>query len=230
MFGRHPGATPNTGLGQNQGIGKYLGPLLGGSMLGAGLGGLFGGNKNPYDAGNPFYERIMKELPQYFQPWMGAGQRALPGLEQQYGQLISSPGEMLSKFGAGYKESPGYQWRQQQGQQAALNQAAAGGMAGSPQAQQQAAQVSEDIANQDFMNYLQNVMGLYGMGLGGLGDISKQGLLGSMGLGEDIASILSRQAEGAIRGEELGQRESGMNWGNILGGLAGLAGIAGLFL
>lgn len=211
--------------GGQMGVPNWMGGLMGGGMLGQGLAGLFGGGKNPFEAGNPYYEQIMNQLPGYFEPWISAGKGALPTLQEQFGQLISDPNALYNKFASGYKESPGYQWRQQQGQGAALNAAAAGGMAGTPQAQQQAAQISENIANQDFQNYLQSILGMYGQGLGGLSGISQQGLAGSIGLGEDLASVLARQAEAAMRGQELEQRESGMDWGNILGGIGSLAGM-----
>lgn len=210
--------------GQNQ---NWLSGLMGGGLLGRGLAGLFGSNDNPFEAGNPYYQQIMGQLPQYFEPWIGAGRQALPTLQQQYGQLISDPNALYNKFASGYKESPGYKWRQQQGQGAALNAAAAGGMAGTPQHQQQAAEISEHIADQDFMNYLQSIMGLYGQGLGGLSGLSKEGLLGSIGLGEDIASILGRQAENAIKQQQYENQQSGSNWGDIL---SGIGSIAGMFL
>ena len=207
------------------GMPKWLSGAMGAGMLGQGLGGLFGGNKNPYEAGNPYYEQILNQLPGYFEPWMGAGRAALPTLQQQYGQLLNDPSALYNKFGQGYKTSPGYQWRQEQGQGAALNAAAAGGMAGTPQHQQQAAEISEHIADQDFNNYLQSILGMYGMGLQGMGGLSQQGLFGSMGLGQDIASVLARQAEAAIRGRETEQKSGQMDWGNILGGIASIAGM-----
>ncbi len=216
---------PMQGQGQQIGMPNWLSGAMGGGMLGQGLAGMFGGNKNPYEAGNPYYEQIINQLPQYFEPWMGAGRQALPQLQQQFGQLINDPNGMYNRLSSGYHESPGYQWRQQQGQGAALNAAAAGGMGGTPQHQQQAAEISEHIADQDFMNYLQSILGMYGMGLQGMGGLSQQGLMGSMGLGQDISSVLARQAEAAIRGQETENKGNQMDWGNILGGIGSIAGM-----
>lgn len=193
-----------------------------------GRGGMGGqGPMRPED----YFNQMYQQLPGYFNPWIQAGQGALPTLQQQYGQLINDPNAMYNKFAAGYQESPGYQFRQKQGQGAAMNAAAAGGMAGTPQHQQQAAQISEDIANQDFYNYLSSVMGMYGMGLEGMGGLNRTGFEASRGLGEDLTSIMGSQAqmsqwrEMMDRMEKMAREQQDSNfWGGILGGLGSLGG------
>jgi hypothetical protein len=192
---------------------------------GQGRGGMGRGTPESY------YDEILKQLPQYFQPWIGAGQRQLPGLEQQFGQLMNDPGAMYDKFAAGYKHSPGYDFQQREGQNAAMNAAAAGGMAGTPQHQQQAAQISEDIANQDFYNYISKVMGMYGMGLeGGMG-LNKMGADMSGRLGEDIGSVYGQKAGMAFSREQMEmmkkmmeeQQDSSM-WNSIFGAVGSIGG------
>ena len=204
---------------QGRGWGDYANRAAGGN-IGAGRG-----------TPESYYDEILKQLPGYFQPWINTGQRTLPGLESQFGQLMNDPNAMFNKFAAGYQHSPGYENMQRQGQNAALNASAAGGMAGTPQHQQQAAQISEDIANQDFYNYLSKVMGLYGMGLeGGMG-LNKMGAEMSRGLGEDISSVYgqkaglarSREMEEAMRKMFEEQQESNM-WNSIFGAVGTIGG------
>ncbi len=143
---------------------------------------------------------------------------------------MNDPGALFNKFAAGYKPSPGYDFMQKQGQGAAMNAAAAGGMAGSPQHQQNATQISEDIANQDFYNYLSRIMGMYGMGLQGEQGLSTSGLAASMGLVEDLASIMAQQAEMARRNAQENNQRSDQGWADIFGGIGGLASMAAMFL
>ncbi len=76
-------------------------------------------------------------------PWREAGLRALEELE---GRVLSGPGE--------YTESPGYQFRLNEGQKAIERSAAAKGNALSGQAVKAAARYGQDYATQDYDNFL----------------------------------------------------------------------------
>ncbi len=242
--------------------------------LGAGLAGmLFGGGENPYDAAKGFYNRIPGATQPYYNPYMQAGQGALgqlqgqygnllgglPGLQSaygqmagmgqgvmgQYGQLMNDPSAMYSKIASGYQQSPGFKWELGQGMNAANNAAAAGGMIGSPQHQQQAATMAEGLANQDFQNYMQKALGLYGQGLSGAANMYGAGIAGQQGLynqglaGEQginqmgfnandqmariMADMMSQQGQMSFAGQAAQNQQQGQEWGNIFGGLASLA-------
>lgn len=190
---------------------------------------------NPANAANPYYNKIPGTLAPYFQPFIGAGKDALSDLQKQYGQLLGNPSEMIAKFGAGYQESPGYQFQTKQALQAANNAAAAGGMAGSPAEQQSIAGTVNNLANEDYNQYLKNVMGLYGTGLSGEQGLERQGYGASTQFGEDLARALMSQGNLAYTGQE---NENEMRYGGE-GARAGLEGeglgdigefLAGLFL
>lgn len=202
--------------------GKFgLASGLGG--LGAGLGSLFGNYQNPSDAAAPWMNRAMNELPGYFNPYIQAGQRQLPGLESQYGQMTSDPGGFINHIGQGYQQSPGYQFALQQGLGSINNSAAAGGMAGSLQNQQQAGGMATNLANQDYYNYLQHALGAFGQGQQGMQDLYHGGMTASMGLGQDMASLYGSQGQLAYEGaNSQNQHDQGM-WGDIFGsGMAAL--------
>jgi len=129
---------------------SYLsGGLLGGGLLGQGLASLFGGGSDPSKEANKYLSQIPGMLPQYFEPYMSGGRYAvpqlqnqlgqltgnLPGLQQQLSELTSNPGALYGRLGAGYQQSPAYEFEKQQALQGANQAAAAGGMAGSPQSQ-----------------------------------------------------------------------------------------------
>lgn len=181
--------------------------------------------KNPYDAGQDYYNKIPGMMGQYYNPYIQAGQGAMGSLQGQYGQLMNDPNAMFNKFAGGYKQSPGYQWQLNQGMNAANNAAAAGGMAGSPQHQQQAAGMAEGLANQDFYNYMSQVMGLYGTGLQGEQGINQMGFNAAGDMAGGLGSNYMNQGNMAFAG----QAAQNQSRGNILGDLGSLAAFAGMF-
>ena len=102
----------------------------------------------------------------------------------QYGQMLQDPTGTLANIGAGYLKSPGLDYETKAGEQAITQAASAGGMAGTPTHQGQAAQFAEDIAGKDYYDYIRNALGIYGMGA-----------TGQRGLGEDLSSSLMSQAQ-----------------------------------
>lgn len=211
--------------------------------LGAGLGSFLGGD--PYKAARKYYDQIPGATRGNYDPYINAGRGALdtlqgqygqlignlPGLQGQYNQLMQDPGSVFNKIGGGYQQSPGYQFALDQAMGAGKNAAAAGGMAGSPQHQQQAMQTATGLANQDYYNYMQNALGLYGQGLQGAGNLYGMGLQGYQGLNQMgfnasdqmsriIADALSQQGNMAYAG----QNARNQSIGNTLGGLGSLAG------
>lgn len=227
---------------------RNAGMMAGFGGLGAGLMGLMGGGSNPYKGASKLMGQIPGATKPYYQPYMNAGANALnqmndqyshllanrSPLQDQYSQLMNDPSAMYNKIAGGYQQSPGFEWEMGQGMNAANNAAAAGGMAGSPEHQQQAATMATGLANKDFNNYMGKAMGLYGQGLEGSQGMYNQGLQGyeglnKMGYGANdqmasiIADMLSQQSKFKMAGQ-LGQNQSqGQTWGNIFGGLGSLA-------
>lgn len=218
-------ATGNNNSPQMNGWGG-MGDLLGAGLLGWGMGNY----QNPADAGMPYLNQIGQMLPGYFNPWINAGKSALPQLQQQYGQLLNNPGGVMNRMGAGFQQSPGYQFQTQQALNAANRAAAAGGMAGSPMEQQNIAGTVNQMANQDYYNYLNRAMGLYDQGLSGMNDMSHMGLSASSNLGEDLASALMSQAQLAYAGaanQNQAQQGSMGGIGGLLSGGLNAMGAAG---
>lgn len=191
-----------------------MGDLLGAGLLGWGMSNY----QNPADSAMPYMNQISQMLPGYFNPWINAGKAMLPQLQQQYGQLVNNPGGVMNRIGAGFQQSPGYQFQTQQALNAANRAAAAGGMAGSPMEQQSIAGTVNQLANQDYYNYLNHGMSLYGQGLNGMNDMSHMGLQASSNLGEDLASALMSQAQLAYAG----QANQNQFMGGSMGGIGGL--------
>jgi hypothetical protein len=194
--------------------------------IGAGLLGMQN-QSNPYDAASQYYNKIPGAVSPLYAPYQQAGQGALKQLQGQYGSLINDPGAMYNRVASGYQQSPGYNWQLNQGLNAANNAAAAGGMLGSPQHQQQSATVAEGLANQDYYNYLQNALGSqqhqYGLGLEGLQGLNTQGYGANDQLANIMYSMLAGQGQNAFAGQAAENQNEGTQWGNIFGGLSSLA-------
>jgi hypothetical protein len=188
---------------------------------GAGLGSLLGGN--PADAGMEYLDKISGTMKEYMDPFINAGKGMLPSLQDQYGQLVNDPSGKLKQFGANFQQDPGYQWNLGEALRGANQAAAAGGMAGSPMAQQNAGMISSNMANNTYQDYLRNVMGLYGQGLGGQQGIYNTGFMGASNLSQDLAQALMSQAKMAYEG----QAKQNNSMGGLFGGIAGALGGAG---
>lgn len=183
---------------------------------------LFHGGKNPAEAAMPYINQIPGATNQYMQPYFQAGTNALPGLQEQYGKLLGDPGGMINKIGGSYQQSPGFKFALEQALAAAEHANNAGGMGGTPQHQFQAMQQATGLANQDYNNYMQNALGLYGSGLSGQQGMAGMGQQAGNTMADYIANTLAQQANYAFRGQ---QEKNSMN-NSWLGGLGRLGGAA----
>ena len=192
--------------------------------LGAGLGaGLFGKGlfPNPADKAQGYLNQIPGTMKPYYEPYIQAGQNALSGLPDIYHQMMQNPGDIINRLGAGYQKSPGYDWALQQGQEGINNAAAAGGMAGSNMHQQQAGQLANNMANQDYQQYLNQVLGLFGGGVQGQQGIAGMGYGASNELAQSLAQQLMSQANLQYAGQANQNQQTGGLIGNILGLFSG---------
>jgi len=194
--------------------------------IGSMIGGLVGGSGvNPAQPAGQYFNQIPGMLNKTYQPWMQGGQQAFQNAGNQFYQAASNPAGVMNQMGSTYHQSPGYQWQMGQALEGMNKAAAAGGMAGSPMEQQQMGTVATGLANQDYYNYLHNVMGIYGQGL--------QGEMGQSEIGADMANnygtnygqALEGQANLAYAGQQnQNQANAGKSAG--FGALAGLAAVA----
>lgn len=188
---------------------------------------MFGG-KNPADSAMPYINQIPGQTHQYFDPYIQAGKNQLPGLSDQYSQLMNDPGGRMNKIGESFHESPGFKFAMQQALQGGNHAAAAGGMAGSPQHEQQNMQLATDLGNQEYNNWMQNAMGMYGEGLHGSQGMANQGQQAGQSMADMIAQTLAQQGNLAFNGQQQQNQNRHDMWGNAfkIGGAA-LGGLAG---
>jgi hypothetical protein len=183
---------------------------------------LFGG-KNPADAAMPYLNQIPGKTQQYQQPYFEAGKSQLPGLQEQYGQLLNDPGGRINKIGESFKESPGFKFAMQQALQGGNHAAAAGGMAGSPQHEQQNMQLATDLGNQEYNNWMKNALGEYNMGMQGSQGMANQGQQAGQSMADMIAQTLAQQGNLAFNGQQQQNQNKSDMWGNVFKGAGSLA-------
>lgn len=197
-----------------------------GSILG-GIGEALSPWSNPSDAASPYLNQIPGTISPYYNPYINNGTSAGNTLNGQYGNLLNNPGGMVNQIGSNYHQSPGFQFALQQALQAGNHSAAAGGMAGSPQNQQQSMQTATGLADQDYNNYLQNAMGMYNQGLQGEQGMYGIGYNASNSLAQSLANNLQSQAGLAYQGANNSNQHSGGIFGDIFGGLGDFFGGGG---
>jgi hypothetical protein len=195
--------------------------------LGGGLYNIFGKQKSPYDAASKIYGQIPGATEKYLSPYMQAGQSALGDLMGQYGQLTGSTGDVYNKLAGGYQQSPGFQSALKQALGAAGNQAAAGGMTGTPMAQLQSADVAGTLSQKDFGDYMGRMMGLYNTGLQGMGDIGKMGYGASTNYADMLGNIMAQQGGMAGMSQALQNQQRSGGISQVLQGLMGILGGSG---
>lgn len=199
-----------------------IGSGLGG--IGAGLGSLFfGDSQDPSKAGMGYLDKIPDAISGYYNPYINAGKGELPGLKNQYNQLMNDPGARLNQIGQGYHQSPGFQFALQQALGANNRQQAAGGMAGSPQNGQQDMGIATGMADKDYNDWMQNALGMYGTGLSGGQHMADQGLDASKGLSDQIAQTLAAQSKLAYNGANQQNQNRGGVFSSMLSGAASMA-------
>lgn len=208
------------------------------AALGPGLGNLFGAGanyfndqwKNPADAAKGTLANIPGQMQQYYNPYIQAGQGAIPALQGQYGNLLNDPGGFMNQMGQGYQKSPGFDYALKTALDASKHAAAAGGMAGSPQAQTQSMGIATNLANQDYNQWLSNAMNLYGRGLSGQENMYNTGFQGSTDLAKNIADVMAKQSELAYKGQQAENEHQQGQQGGLWGGIGSLVGAALPFL
>lgn len=200
---------------------QMFGKGMGAASLGAGIGGLFGGNKNPADAANKYIDQIPGATNPYFEPYFNKGKEALGKTFDEFGNLIDDPAAKLNSIGQNYQQSPGFQFALQQALKGSGNAAAAGGMAGSPEHEQTNMGIASGLASQDYNNWMQNALGLYGKGLEGEQGISKMGQEAGKSQADMIAQALAQK--GAYSYEGQASKNASNPWSNILSGAGMLA-------
>jgi len=226
--GQYQYGGPSSGGGGGGGFGGGIGDIA------AGIWGM-GQNNNPADAGMPYLNQIGSTITPYYQPYMDAGKSSMNYMQGplmgRFNQMMDNPGGMVNQMGQSFHQSPGFQFQTNQALNAANRAAAAGGTLGTPMEQQNIASTVNGMANQDYYNYLNHAMSMYGQGLSGATGVNENmfntGFQASSGLANNLAQALEAQAQMAYAGQA-SQNQSRQSYaGDIGAGLNSMLGGGG---
>lgn len=173
----------------------------GGKGAASGIGNLFRGGKNPSDVAGQHLDNMPPFIMELMRKFAEQGDKARGPLQQQHEQLMNDPSSILSKLGKGYTESPGFQFKKNQALESGSNAAAAGGMLGSPQHQQNSMETANNLAGSDYNDYMKNAMGLYEKGLSGMGNTEQRGYDATENFSKMIQDYFSGKANNAYEGQ-----------------------------
>lgn len=174
-----------------------------------------GKKPNPAKAAMSYLDQVPGAVKPYYDPYINAGNKALPGLMDQFQSLISDPTAVMKSIGNTFQESPGYQFRKNQGLTAIEQAAASGGMAGSQQHQQQAGQLAENLAAEDYYPWIQSGMQNYFQGVNGMQNINQMGFNASTDFGQTLANLMGSKAQLAYEGQNAKNKSQG-GLGNLI--------------
>lgn len=149
--------------------------------------------EDPKSEANKYLNQIPDVEKSYYNPFIQGGQQAGNVLSGAYGNMLNDPTEFINNILAKYKESPGAQYQSGLLTKGIANTAAAGGYAGTPEAQREYAETAQNVMSGDMQQFLQNALGVYGTGLSGEQDFYNKGFTASGSLADAIASVLGSQ-------------------------------------
>lgn len=186
------------------------------------LGGIFGNSGNPASKYGDQIKKYFDQARNIQNPFYQMGTGAIPQY-QDYLSKMSDPSQFINNITGQYKQSPYYDFLNQQGQRGITNEASASGLIGSTPYQQAGIDFSQMNANKGLEEWLSHVLGInteYG-----------QGLNNELGIGQNSANSLTNLLSN--QGKEMGSsaynkaQGQGFDWANAIGGIGS---IASLFL
>jgi hypothetical protein len=170
----------------------------------------------------PIINKFRGQTQGYYDPYIQGGQHAGQQLQGQYDQLLNDPGGKYNQIGQSFHESPGFKFALQQALQGSGNRSAAGGMTGSPQHTQQDMTLANDIANQDYYNYMGGATHMYDQGLQGSQGMYNTGFNASNAQANNVSQALAQQGNLAYQGQAEKNKSRSDAFGNIIGGLGSM--------
>lgn len=157
--------------------------------------------KDPSKAAQPYLNQVPSTIKPYYDPYITEGRETLPILQNQFQKYATNPTGALQDIGSQFRQSPGYDWRVKQGEQAVAHAEAAGGMAGSPEHEQNAADMVGHLADQDYNDWISHVLSLQGMGLEGESHLNDMGYNASNELAQSLGNNLLTQGSLGYAGQ-----------------------------
>jgi hypothetical protein len=182
--------TSGAGYSGGSGIWDYVGPAI---QAGAGIYGATsaaGSAAGGYNSAADIAQNAVNTSGRALGPYAAAGVPALSALESLYG-LNGSPPDY-----SGFYDQPGYRFSLSQGDQAIQRAANATGGGFSSTTLAQLANYNQGLASTQYNNYVSQLYGLAGLGLGGANALGGQAIQGSNIVGQSRIGAGNASASG----------------------------------
>lgn len=159
------------------------------------------GTGDPSKGAMPYLDKIPGVGKQYYNPFIDRGARAGNTLEDQYGKMMD-PTSFMDEIMKHYNMSEGAQYEQDKLGKGMAGTAAAGGVAGTPQHQQEFGEMAHKIMSGDMQQYLKNALGIQDRGLKGEENFFDKGFDASGSLADLIGGTYGSQAGLKFQGQQ----------------------------
>lgn len=177
---------------------------------------------DPSQAANEYLSQIPGVSHGVYDPYITRGNQAGDILTKRFGEMSNDPMAFINNIMKGYNESDAYKFKADELSRAMGNTAAAGGMRGSFQDQENQAKLVQGLLGEDMQQWLSNVLGVNAQGLSGQQGLYNTGFGASQGLESSLMGGLGAQASNAYAGAaNKNQFNSGL-LGSILQGLGAI--------
>ncbi len=180
-----------------------------------------GGYDNPADAAQPYLDKIPGYADQAYNPYIQMGQTAGNIAQDQYGQMASDPTAFYNNIYDSYQPSDNYQYQSDQLGKAQSNSAAAGGFSGTNNDQDSQMTTQNALMDQDWNNYLAQVLGIQSGGLQGEQQMYNTGAQAS----NQWANMMNGYANGSAGNQAMGVQNENQMANSTLGMLGQVGGM-----
>ena len=156
---------------------------------------------NPADKALPIAEQIPGATKPYYENYINRGEGASNRFNEHTQMLQESPGAFLEQLSQGYTPSKGFQFQRNNALKSMQEASKAGGYGGGQADQERQGAFAYELANQDYYNWLDKVLGLHTQGLGGQQHVGDQGQMASGQYGDIVGNSLNQRAGLAFQGQ-----------------------------
>jgi hypothetical protein len=180
-------------------------------------------SQDPAKQAMPYLNQAEGMYKENLNPYIEQGKTAFNNTQPTYDQMSQNPSQFYDNLFSKYSETEGFKRSRQNALDAARNSAAAGGFAGTPYDQEQQARLANDLSQENYQQYFNNIRDVQNTGFGGQEKAIERGY----GANQDLTSLLS-QLLGSKAGMSFqGASQNNQNRSNFMRMLAQALGAAG---
>ena len=150
--------------------------------------------KNPADAAQPYFEQMPSYISKYEDPYINYGLNAGAQNANQFSKMATDPTGYYNDLYSTYEPSDSYQYNSDKMAETASNTAAAGGYSGTDSDIEKQTEQQNALLDQDWQQYLNNVLGIQGTGLQGNQSFYNTGFQASNTSLDDYLGMLNAEA------------------------------------